>query len=78
MVIAAAKTGKDNNNNTAVITTAHPNKDNLCNLIPGVLIFAIVVMTFKLITPTLERKISPNHKEICLPGISLKARNIER
>ena len=45
MVIAAAKTGKDNNNNTAVITTAHPNKDNLCNLIPGVLIFAIVVMT---------------------------------
>ena len=40
-----AKTGKDNNNNTAVITTAHPNKANLCNLIPGVLILTIVVMT---------------------------------
>jgi hypothetical protein len=40
-----AKTGKDNNNNTAVITTAHPNKASLCNLIPGVLIFIIVVMT---------------------------------
>jgi hypothetical protein len=44
-VIAPAKTGKDNNNNTAVITTAHPNKASLCNLIPGVLIFIIVVMT---------------------------------
>jgi len=47
-----AKTGKDNNNNTAVITTAHPNKANLCNLIPGVLIFTIVVM--KLIDPNKE------------------------
>jgi hypothetical protein len=50
-----AKTGKDNNNNTAVITTAHPNKANLCNLIPGVLILTIVVMKFiapnKLLTP---------------------------
>jgi hypothetical protein len=45
-VIAPAKTGKDNNNNTAVITTAHPNKASLCNLIPGVLIFIIVVMKF--------------------------------
>ena len=44
-----ANTGKDNNNNTAVITTAHPNRDNLCNLIPGVLIFTIVVI--KLIAP---------------------------
>jgi hypothetical protein len=44
-----AKTGKDNNNNTAVITTAHPNKANLCNLIPGVLIFIIVVMTLEII-----------------------------
>jgi len=44
-----AKTGKDNNNNTAVIITAHPNKASLCNLIPGVLIFIIVVM--KLIAP---------------------------
>jgi hypothetical protein len=46
IVIAPAKTGKDNNNNTAVTTTAHPNKANLCNLIPGLLIFSIVVMKF--------------------------------
>ena len=50
-----ANTGKDNNNNTAVITTAHPNKANLCNLIPGVLILTIVVIKFiapnKLLTP---------------------------
>jgi hypothetical protein len=32
--------------------TAHPNKVNLCNLIPGVLIFIIVVM--KLIAPRSE------------------------
>jgi hypothetical protein len=42
-----AKTGRDNNNNTA-----HPNKASLCNLIPGVLIFIIVVM--KLIAPSRE------------------------
>jgi hypothetical protein len=46
IVIAPAKTGKDNNNNTAVITTAHPNNANLCNLIPGLLIFNIVVIKF--------------------------------
>lgn len=50
-----AKTGKDNNNNTAVITTAHPNKASLCNLIPGLLMFNIVVMKFiapsRLLTP---------------------------
>ena len=34
------------NNNTAVIATAHPNKANLCNFIPGVLILATVVMKF--------------------------------
>ena len=55
IVIAPAKTGKDKSNNTAVTTTAHPNKANLCNLIPGVLILAIVVMKFiapnKLLTP---------------------------
>jgi hypothetical protein len=45
-VIPPAKTGKDNNNSTAVTTTAHPNKANLCNLIPGLLIFNIVVMKF--------------------------------
>jgi hypothetical protein len=46
IVIAPANTGNDNNNKTAVITTAHPNKANLCNLIPGLLIFNIVVMKF--------------------------------
>jgi hypothetical protein len=49
IVIPPAKTGKDSNNKTAVITTAHPNKANLCNLIPGVLILTIVVI--KLIAP---------------------------
>jgi hypothetical protein len=55
IVIAPAKTGNDNNNKTAVITTAHPNNANLCNLIPGLLIFNIVVIKFiapnKLLTP---------------------------
>ena len=46
IVIAPAKTGKDNNNKTAVITTAHPNRANLCSLIPGLLIFNIVVIKF--------------------------------
>jgi hypothetical protein len=54
-VIPPAKTGNDNSNNIAVITTAHPNNVNLCNLIPGVLILAIVVIKFtapnKLLTP---------------------------
>jgi hypothetical protein len=45
-VIAPAKTGNDSNNNTAVTTTAHPNKASLCNLIPGLLILSIVVMKF--------------------------------
>src|SRR4051812_12688986 len=55
IVIAPANTGKDSNNNTAVTTTAHPNKANLCNLIPGLLIFSTVVIKFiapnKLLTP---------------------------
>jgi hypothetical protein len=46
IVIAPANTGKDNNNNTAVTTTAHPNKASLCSLIPGLLILSIVVMKF--------------------------------
>jgi hypothetical protein len=46
IVIPPAKTGKDNNSKTAVTTTAHPNKASLCNLIPGLLIFNIVVMKF--------------------------------
>jgi len=45
-VIAPARTGNDNNNNTAVTTTAHPNKASLCKTIPGLLIFNIVVMKF--------------------------------
>jgi hypothetical protein len=49
-VIAPANTGNDSNNNTAVTTTAHPNKANLCSLIPGLLILSIVVM--KLIAPS--------------------------
>ena len=44
--MAPARTGKESNNNTAVTTTAHPNKANLCNLIPGALMFNIVVMKF--------------------------------
>jgi hypothetical protein len=55
IVIPPASTGNDNNNNTAVTTTAHPNNANLCNLIPGLLMFNIVVMKFiapsKLLTP---------------------------
>jgi hypothetical protein len=55
IVIAPAKTGKDNNNNTAVTITAQPNNANLCSLIPGLLIFNIVVIKFiapsKLLTP---------------------------
>jgi len=54
-VIPPANTGKESNNNTAVTTTAHPNRANLCNLIPGALMFKIVVMKFmapsKLLTP---------------------------
>ena len=45
IVIPPASTGNDNNNKTAVITTAHANKINLCNLIPGLLILNVVVMT---------------------------------
>ena len=45
-----AKTGNDNNNKTAVITTAHANNINLCNLIPGLLILNVVVMTVKIVT----------------------------
>jgi len=44
--MAPAKTGSDRSNNTAVTTTAHPNKANLCNLIPGLLILSIVVIKF--------------------------------
>jgi len=45
-VIAPANTGNDNNNKTAVINTAHTNNGILWNVIPGALIFKIVVMKF--------------------------------
>jgi hypothetical protein len=46
IVIPPASTGKDNNNKTAVTITAHPNNASLCSLIPGLLIFNIVVIKF--------------------------------
>jgi hypothetical protein len=46
IVIAPAKTGNDNNSSTAVTTIAQPNKANLCNFIPGLLILSIVVIKF--------------------------------
>ena len=46
IVIPPARTGSDNSSNTAVTTTAQPNKANLCNLIPGALMFNIVVIKF--------------------------------
>jgi len=49
-VIALASTGNDNSSNTAVTTMDHPNKTNLCNFIPGVLILNIVVI--KLLAPS--------------------------
>jgi hypothetical protein len=46
IVIAPAKTGNDNSSKTAVTATAHPKRANLCSLIPGLLIFNIVVIKF--------------------------------
>jgi hypothetical protein len=46
IVIAPANTGKESNSKTAVTIIAHPNRANLCSLIPGALIFKIVVMKF--------------------------------
>jgi len=54
IVIPPAKTGRDNNNNTAVTNIAQPNKGTLCNTCPGIRIFIIVVMKF----------IAPNKEEI--------------
>ena len=51
-----ASTGKDNRSKTAVTTTAHPNKTNLCSLIPGLLILSIVVIKF--IAP--KRELTPD------------------
>jgi hypothetical protein len=52
IVIAPAKTGKDNNNKKAVIKTAHTYKGSLCINIPGLRILKIV--TIKLIAPNIE------------------------
>ena len=52
IVIPPANTGKDNNNNIAVIKTAQTNRGNLCIVIPGALIFKIVVI--KLEAPSIE------------------------
>jgi hypothetical protein len=63
IVIPPANTGNDNNNKTAVITTAHANNINLCNLIPGLLILNVVVIKF----------MAPNKLEIpdrCNPNIA--------
>lgn len=46
MVIAPAKTGRDNNNRKAVINTDHTNKGSLSKVIPGALILKIVVIKF--------------------------------
>jgi hypothetical protein len=47
IVIPPAKTGNESNNKTAVIKTAHTNRGNLCKVIPGALIFKIVVIKFE-------------------------------
>lgn len=52
IVIAPANTGNDNNNNTAVINTAHTNNGILCIVIPGVLILITVVIKF--IAPNID------------------------
>jgi hypothetical protein len=52
MVIAPAKTGKDNNKRIAVMNTAQPKSGSLCINIPGQRIFKIV--TIKFIAPKSE------------------------
>jgi len=52
MVIAPANTGSDNNNNTAVISTAYTNRGKRCIVIPGARMLIIVVM--KLIAPRID------------------------
>jgi len=52
IVIAAAKTGRDNNSKKAVIKTAQANKGNKFIFIPGTLILKIVTM--KLIAPKID------------------------
>jgi len=52
IVIAPAKTGKDNNNKKAVISTDHTNNGSLSIVNPGALILKIVVIKF--IAPIIE------------------------
>lgn len=52
IVIAPANTGNDKSNNTAVINTAQTNKGILWKVIPGLLIFKIVVI--KLEAPKID------------------------
>jgi len=52
IVIPPANTGNDNNNKIAVINTAHTNSGSLWNVIPGALIFKIVVI--KLLEPKID------------------------
>ena len=52
IVIPAASTGKDNNNNTAVTNTAQTNKGIKFIFIPGTLIFNTVAI--KLIAPKID------------------------
>ena len=51
-MIPPASTGNDNNNNTAVINTAHTSNGILWNTIPGALMFIIVVIKF--IAPSID------------------------
>jgi hypothetical protein len=46
IVIAPAKTGRDNNNSTAVITTDHTNKGMRSKVIPSDRILITVVIKF--------------------------------
>ena len=52
IVIAPAKTGKDSNNKKAVINTDQTKRGNLSKVIPGALIFIMVVIKF--IAPIIE------------------------
>jgi hypothetical protein len=56
IVIAPAKTGKDNNNKTAVTKTAHANNATVCKVIPAALILKTVVIKF--IAP--NKELSPD------------------
>jgi len=54
IVIAAANTGNDNNNNIAVINTLQTNNGIIDIFKPGTLIFKIV--TIKFIAPSIDDK----------------------